>query len=61
MMSFEKEEFGARMSAMSDEEKEIAVKFISSDCLIEELKRRMEKTEHMVSLMKSVLAKGTIE
>ena len=55
MGNTDREEFKQRMRNLDDEEKEIVVKVIPNDLLVEELWRRLTSTTDRINQIKEVL------
>ena len=61
MYKLEKEEFTQRMRALSDEEKEIALKTMSNEMLMDELNRRLTIMTDNISMVRDILKVKVVE
>lgn len=55
MNDMEKMEFADRIKAMDEEEKKLAVRLFPSETLIDEIKRRCEKSERVIADVRDLL------
>ena len=61
MYKLELDEFTQRMKALSDEEKEIALKLMTNDMLIAELNRRLSTMTDNINMVRDILKVGGVE
>lgn len=61
MYKLELDEFTQRMKALSDEEKEIALKLMTNDMLIAELNRRLSTMTDNINMVRDILKVREVE
>ena len=61
MYNLEKDEFTQRMKALSLEEKEIVIKTLSNEMLIDELNRRLSTMTDNINMVRDILKDKVVE